>query len=77
MKTVQYEFLYFSPYLKSDVFQELEFIGGLIKYGKLQQGEVEAVLNMLFPTKSDAEIKDIMTTLYGEQIPLKKGTSGR
>ncbi|XP_063433599.1 limbin-like [Mytilus trossulus] len=47
--------------------QEYEFIGGLVKYSSLQQSECVAVLNMLFPSKTDEEIKKIMATIYGEQ----------
>lgn len=52
--------------------QELEFIGGLVKFGNLQVSDVAFVLHMLFPTKTEDEIKQLMTTFYGKDVPLPK-----
>lgn len=50
----------------------MEFIGGLVKYSSLQQSECVTVLNMLFPSKTDEEIKKIMALIYGEQALSQK-----
>lgn len=52
--------------------QELEFVAGLIRVGAFQQNEVMGVLQVLFPTKSDKQLKDIMSKIYDpKQTPSK------
>ncbi|KAJ8317460.1 hypothetical protein KUTeg_005364 [Tegillarca granosa] len=52
--------------------QELEFVAGLIRVGAFHQNDVMGVLQVLFPTKSDKQLKDIMSKIYDpKQTPSK------
>ncbi|XP_072026973.1 limbin-like [Amphiura filiformis] len=50
--------------LKQKQEQELQFLAALVKYGKFDPSELRKVLQLLFPSKTDDEIQDMMARLY-------------
>lgn len=60
MQNIYPSFINKRPYFYQ---QELEFVAGLIRVGAFQQNEVMGVLQVLFPTKSDKQLKDIMSKI--------------
>lgn len=48
--------------------QEMEFIAGLVRVGKIPKEELESVIKILYPAKSDQEMKDIFNKIYDPSI---------
>jgi Ca2+-binding EF-hand superfamily protein len=42
----------------------MEFIAGLVRVGTIPKEELESVLRMLYPGKSEAEFKEIFDKIY-------------
>ena len=49
--------------------QEMEFMAGLVRVGKFKKEEMHSVLRMLFPRKSEEEVRELMLKLYDGEIP--------
>ena len=44
--------------------QELQFLSALVKQGHFDPAELRKVLQLLFPSKTDEDVQDMMATLY-------------
>ncbi|XP_077991891.1 uncharacterized protein LOC144446076 [Glandiceps talaboti] len=44
--------------------QEFEFLSGLIKHGGYQKSELQSILLLLFPNKSDKQINELLDKMY-------------
>ena len=51
--------------------QEITFINGLVRLGKFKKDELENVVQMLFPTKSEEERKGLLGKLMEGYKPRK------
>ncbi|KAK3595846.1 hypothetical protein CHS0354_014668 [Potamilus streckersoni] len=55
--------------------QELQFIGGLVKIGQFNKEELNTVLGILYPHKTDADISDILVKIYDPRTVEKDGNT--
>ncbi|KAL3864064.1 hypothetical protein ACJMK2_005770 [Sinanodonta woodiana] len=55
--------------------QELQFIGGLVKIGQFNKEELNTVLGILYPNKTDADISDILVKIYDPSTAEKNGNT--
>lgn len=46
----------------------MEFIAGLVRVGTIPKECLESVLNMLYPNKTDIEIKEIMDKIFDPKL---------
>ncbi|XP_053407084.1 trichohyalin-like isoform X2 [Mercenaria mercenaria] len=54
--------------------QEMDFIAGLVRVGTIPKEELESVLHMLYPGKSEAEFKEIFEKIFDPRTQAKQGT---
>lgn len=52
----------------TNYFQEMEFIAGLVRVGTIPKECLESVLNMLYPNKTDTEIKEVMDRIFDPKL---------
>lgn len=57
--------------------QEIQFLNGLVRLGKFKVNELDNVIHMLFPTKTEQEQKDLLSKLCeGYKAPPESETEG-
>lgn len=55
----------------------MEFIAGLVRVGTIPKECLESVLNMLYPNKTDTEIKEIMDKIFDPKLQSKQPAMDR
>jgi len=50
----------------------MEFMAGLVRVGTIPKECLDSVLNMLYPNKTDEEIKEIMDKLFDPKLQAKQ-----
>ena len=57
--------------------QEIQFINGLVRLGKFKVNELDNVVRMLFPTKTESEQRELLAKLCeGYKAPPESETEG-
>jgi len=50
----------------------MEFIAGLVRVGTIPKDDLESVLQMLYPGKSEQEMKEIMDKIFDPKLQSKQ-----